>query len=66
MYSCVSTCSFLIIIMDYEKKLHDLIQVKLKDDPKKNCIVDTHFVAFGIEFERSKHQGNKIGCIENT
>jgi len=34
--------------------------------PKQNCIVDTHFVAFGIEFERSKHQGNKIGCIENT
>jgi hypothetical protein len=49
-----------------KKKLSDLIQVKLKDDQKQNWILDGHFVAFGIEFERSKHQGNKIGCIKST
>jgi len=32
----------------------------------KNWILDGHFVAFGIEFEKNKHQGNKIGCIEST
>jgi hypothetical protein len=34
-YSHVSTCSFFINIMDYEKIICDLIQVKFKGDPKK-------------------------------